>query len=95
MSYSRQWDEAGSNSETEELAEEHTVQLRLVPKKSVNAQIMAYEGKVKIRVPYEAHLTGSTVVNYQDTYKRPPFLWFGHRRRHERQSIPLKQGGIL
>jgi hypothetical protein len=69
MKYSRQWVEAGSSSETVELDVEHAVNLHLAPMKSVNAHITGYEGTVKIRVFYEAYLTGSSAVNYENTYK--------------------------
>jgi hypothetical protein len=69
MKYSKQWGKVYEQEETVELGVEHAVNLHLAPMTSFNAYITGYEGTVKIRVFYEAYLTGSSAVNYENTYK--------------------------
>jgi hypothetical protein len=69
MSYSRQWGEGGSQSKSITVGSSSGVSVELDPGESIEAQLTASRGVMKVRITYKAYLTGSTAINYNPTFK--------------------------
>lgn len=69
MSYSHSWGQGGSESKSITVGSSSGVTVQLNPGESVEAVLTASRGVMKVRIVYLAHLTGSTAVNYNPTYK--------------------------
>lgn len=69
MSYSHQWGEGGSESKSITVGSTSGVSVELNPGESIEAQLTASRGVLKVRITYKAYLTGSTAVNYNPTFK--------------------------
>ncbi|HWI66678.1 MAG TPA: hypothetical protein VNT75_33105 [Symbiobacteriaceae bacterium] len=77
MSYSHSWGEGGSESQSVTVGSTSGVSVTLDPGESVTAELTASRGVMKVRIVYQAHLTGNTAVNYNPTYKDHHFWTFG------------------
>ncbi|XP_059047956.1 spherulin-2A-like [Achroia grisella] len=69
FSYTSKWGESVSKSETVTVGSESGVEITLEPGQRVVAELFATRGTMQIQVDYEGTLSGSTAVNYADTYK--------------------------
>jgi hypothetical protein len=69
MSYSHSWGQGGSESKSITVGSSSGVSVELEPGESIEAVLSASRGVMKVRIVYMAHLTGSTAVNYNPTYK--------------------------
>ncbi len=69
FSYSREWGEGGSKSTSVTVGSETGVSVDLDPGESIEAVLSASRGKMKVRIVYEAYLTGQTAINYNPRYK--------------------------
>ncbi len=69
LSYSESWGEGGSESKTITVGSSSGVDVTLKPGQSVIAELTASRGVMKVRVHYNARLTGGTAINYNPTYK--------------------------
>ncbi len=69
MSYSHTWGQGGSESKSVSVGSDSGVSVELDPGESVDAELTASRGVMKVRIVYKAYLTGSTAINYNPTYK--------------------------
>jgi len=69
MTYSHSWGQGGSESKSITVGSSSGVSVELGPGESVEAVLTASRGVMKVRIVYMAHLTGSSAVNYNPTYK--------------------------
>jgi hypothetical protein len=69
MSYSHTWGESKTESLTVTVGTQSGVSVPLDPGQSVEAQLSASRGVMKIRIVYKAYLIGVTAINYNPTYK--------------------------
>jgi hypothetical protein len=69
MSYSQSWEVASSHETAVTVGSTSGVTVELNPGESVNAQLTANKGSMKVRVTYQAYLIGNTAVNYNPTFK--------------------------
>ncbi|BCT68244.1 hypothetical protein [Nitrosospira sp. NRS527] len=74
MSYSHSWGKGGSESMSITVGSDSGVSVELAPGESVEAQLSASRGVMKVRVVYKAYLTGSTAINYNPTFKGHHFF---------------------
>lgn len=77
MSYSHSWGQGGSESQSITVGSTAGVSVELDPGESVQAQLTASRGVMKVRIVYQAYLTGNTAVNYNPTYKDHHFWSLG------------------
>ncbi|CAF2076466.1 unnamed protein product [Rotaria magnacalcarata] len=64
MSYSHSWGQGGSETQEVTVGSRQGVSVPLEPKQSAVAQLTASKGSMKVRIVYNASLTGSVAVNY-------------------------------
>ncbi|MFZ0495692.1 MAG: hypothetical protein WBE80_16375 [Methylocella sp.] len=69
LSYSHAWGEGGSESKSITVGSQTGVSVSLDPGESVEAQLTASRGVMKVRITYKAYLIGVTAINYNPTYK--------------------------
>lgn len=69
MSYSQTWGESKTESLSVTVGTQSGVSVPLDPGQSVEAQLTASRGVMKVRIVYKAYLIGDTAVNYNPTYK--------------------------
>lgn len=69
MSYSHTWGESKTESTSVTVGSTQGVSVPLDPGQSVDVQLTASRGVMKVRIVYDAYLTGDLAVNYSDTYK--------------------------
>lgn len=69
MSYSHAWGQGGSESRSITVGSSAGVKVDLDPGESVEAQLTASRGVMKVRIVYQAYLTGGTAINYNPTYR--------------------------
>jgi hypothetical protein len=69
FSYSYAWGQGGSKSESVLLGSSQGISVELQPGQSVKAELTASRGTMKIRIVYEASLSGATAINYNPTFK--------------------------
>jgi hypothetical protein len=69
MSYSHQWGQGGSESKSVTVGSTSGVSVELNPGESIEAQLTASRGVMKVRITYQARLIGSTAINYNPTFK--------------------------
>jgi len=69
LTYSRSWGQGGSESQSITVGSESGVHIELEPGESVDAQLTASRGVMKVRLIYQAQLIGCTAVNYNPTFK--------------------------
>ena len=69
MTYSHQWGQGGSESKSITVGSTSGVSVELEPGESIEAQLTASRGVMKVRITYQARLTGCTAVNYNPTFK--------------------------
>jgi len=69
IGYSQSWDVGGSKSKSSTVGSESGVSVELDPGQSIEAQLSASKGTMKVRVTYKAVLQGSVAVNYDPTFK--------------------------
>ncbi len=77
LSYSQTWGVGGEYTKSVTLGSTSGVSIELDPGKSVIAALSASRGSLKVRVWYNAYLTGKTAVNYNPTYKGHHFWGLG------------------
>lgn len=69
LSYSQSWGIGGSESKSITVGSGSGVTVSLKPQQAVEATLSASQGVMKVRIHYEAKLTGTAAVNYNPTYK--------------------------
>jgi hypothetical protein len=69
MSYSHSWGQGGSESKSITVGSDAGVSVELAPGESVEAQLTASRGVMKVRIVYKAYLTGLTAINYNPKFK--------------------------
>ena len=69
MSYSHEWGQGGSESQSVTVGSDTGVSVSLEPGESVDAQLTASRGVMKVRIVYKAYLIGDAAANYNPTYK--------------------------
>jgi hypothetical protein len=69
MSYSHQWGQGGSETKSITVGSSSGVSVELEPGESIEAQLAASRGVMKVRITYQARLIGSTAINYNPTFK--------------------------
>lgn len=69
FSFQASWGKGGSESKTVTVGSSAGVKVDLDPGQAVVAQLSASRGVMKIRIRYNAHLTGYTAVNYDPRYR--------------------------
>jgi hypothetical protein len=69
MSYSHAWGQGGSESKNITVGSSSGVSVELEPGESIEAQLTASRGVMKVRITYRAQLSGSTAINYNPTFK--------------------------
>lgn len=69
MSYSGSWGEGGSKSQTVTVGSSQGVTVNLEPKQSAIAELTASKGVMKVRIFYEASLSGSVAANYSKKHE--------------------------
>lgn len=69
LSYSQSWGVGGSKSQTTTVGSSSGVSVELDPGQSIEAQLSASKGSMKVQITYNAYLTGSVAINYNPTYK--------------------------
>lgn len=74
MSYSQEWGQGGSQSDSITVGSDTGVSVTLEPGESVDAQLTASRGVMKVRIVYKAYLVGDVAVNYNPTYKGHHFF---------------------
>ena len=73
VTLSSDFERGGSNSKTVTVGQSSGVQLDLGPGESVKALLSAAKGTMKVRVIFEAYLSGAAAINYNPTYKEHHF----------------------
>jgi hypothetical protein len=69
MSYSHEWGQGGSQTKSVTVGSDAGVSVSLKPGESVDAQLTASRGVMKVRIVYKAYLVGDIAANYNPTYK--------------------------
>ena len=69
ISSTRSWGEGGSTSKIVTVGSSASVSVTLKPQQAVVATLTASRGVMKVRIRYNAHLTGTTAINYNPTYQ--------------------------
>ena len=69
LKYSQSWGIGGSHSSSVTVGSTSGVTVELEPGESVVAELSASRGVMKVRLRYNAYLTGYVAVNYDPTYK--------------------------
>jgi hypothetical protein len=69
MSYSHAWGQGGSESKNITVGSSSGVSVELEPGESIEAQLTASRGVMKVRITYRAQLSGSTAINYNPPFK--------------------------
>jgi hypothetical protein len=77
LSYSRGWGVGGSNSTSITVGSTSGAEVPVVPNWGVQSLISASRGTMKVRITYEAHLEGCTVVNYNPAHQGHHFWCLG------------------
>lgn len=88
MSYSHEWGESKTESESITVGSTSGVEVTLEPGESVTAQLVASRGTMKVRITYMAYLSGQTAVNYDDTYQGHHFYGLNINNVMEADNIP-------
>ena len=76
LSYSHTWGEGGQESKSITVGSTSGVSVVLDPGECIIAELSASRGVMKVRIRYNAFLTGSTAVNYYPAYKGHHFYHF-------------------
>ncbi|MFD1603653.1 hypothetical protein ACFSJW_10940 [Flavobacterium artemisiae] len=74
LSYERTWGEGGSVSKSVTIGTSSGVSVSLDPGESILAELSASRGVMKVRLVYNAYLTGVSAVNYNPTFKGHHFF---------------------
>ena len=74
--YTHTWGEAETVTKDLTVGSSQALTVNLQPGQSVQANLTASKGKMKVRVYYEASLTGESAANYNPTYKNHHFWNF-------------------
>ncbi|KAJ7560809.1 hypothetical protein O6H91_03G000400 [Diphasiastrum complanatum] len=69
LSYQYAFGEGGSKSTTTTLTSGSEVTVKVSPGKTKHAILKATKGQMKIRIVYDAYLTGDTAINYDPPHK--------------------------
>lgn len=69
MAYTHSWGESKTETLQVTVGSSQGVTVPLAPGQAVNAQITASRGVMKVRIVYNATLTGSVAINYGGKYK--------------------------
>lgn len=88
MSYSHEWGQSKTESESITVGSTSGVQVTLEPGESVQAQLVASRGTMKVRITYLAYLIGQTAVNYDDTYQGHHFYGLNINNVMEADNLP-------
>lgn len=74
LNYEHSWGQGGSESKSVTIGTSSGVSVSLDPGESVLAELSASRGVMKVRVVYNAYLTGVSAVNYNPTFKGHHFF---------------------
>lgn len=88
MSYSHEWGQSKTESESITVGSTSGVEVTLEPGESVQAQLIASRGKMQVRITYMAYLSGQTAVNYDDTYQGHHFYGLNINNVMEADNLP-------
>ena len=77
LNYEHSWGQGGSESKSITIGTSSGVNVTLDPGESVLAELSASRGVMKVRIVYNAYLTGSCAVNYNPKYKGHHFFRLG------------------
>ena len=77
LEYTHTWGEGGSESQDISVGSEQSVSVYLEPGQSVEAQLNASRGSLKVEIVYEIYLSGTTAINYNPKYKGHHFWDLG------------------
>ena len=69
LSYSQSWGVGGTKTKTVTVGSRSSVKVSLKPNEGVVATLSASRGVMKVRIRFEAYLTGTTAVNYDHGYR--------------------------
>jgi hypothetical protein len=69
LNYEHSWGKGGSESKSVTIGTSSGVSVSLDPGESILAELSASRGVMKVRLVYNAYLTGVSAVNYNPTYK--------------------------
>jgi hypothetical protein len=69
LNYEHSWGQGGSESKSVILGTSSGVSVSLDPGESILAELSASRGVMKVRIIYNAYLTGVSAVNYNPTFK--------------------------
>ncbi|MBC7584241.1 MULTISPECIES: hypothetical protein [unclassified Tardiphaga] len=69
LAYTHSWGESKTESKQVTVGSTQGVTVTLAPGQAVNAQITASRGVMKVRIVYNATLTGLVAINYGNRYK--------------------------
>jgi hypothetical protein len=69
MTYNHTWGQGGSESKSVTVGSTSGVSVELDPGESIEAQLTASRGVMKVRITYRAYLAGNTAINYNPTFK--------------------------
>lgn len=74
LSYEHSWGQGGSESKSVTIGTSSGVSVSLDPGESIVAELSASRGVMKVRLVYNAYLTGVSAVNYNPTFKGHHFF---------------------
>lgn len=74
LNYEHSWGKGGSESKSVTIGTSSGVSVSLEPGESILAELSASKGVMKVRLVYNAYLTGVSAVNYNPTYKNHHFF---------------------
>lgn len=69
LDYKHTWGQSGSESKNITVGSEEDITVTLDPGESADVELTASRGTMKVRITYEASLTGTSAANYNPTYK--------------------------
>ncbi|MCR8842431.1 hypothetical protein NQ117_01920 [Paenibacillus sp. SC116] len=88
LSYTHEWGREDSESETITIGSESGVTVELGDGDSVEVQLNASHGTMKVMIEYEASLTGYTAVNYEDKHNGHHFWGINIENMMRAANIP-------
>lgn len=74
LNYEHTWGQGGSESKSVTIGTSSGVSVSLEPGESILAELSASRGVMKVRLVYNAYLTGYSAVNYNPTFKGHHFF---------------------
>lgn len=88
LNYQHTWGHSGSETKTTTVGSTEGLTVELDPGESVVAHLSASKGTMKVRITYDASLTGDVAVNYNPTYKGHHFWGLGINGVMQAHGLP-------